>query len=75
LRLAGATSWQVVVDLEKRSLNMLFTSRKRANGAHRFGAADIKILTADNDDELRKTMPEADIPVINRVYVRNAGSS
>src|SRR3546814_14518929 len=53
-------------------MNMLFYTSKEKELMERIAKAlpDINILTADNDDELRKTIPEADILVTsNRVYV------
>jgi len=53
-------------------MNMLFYTSKEKEIIERLAKAfpEVKILTADDDDELRKTMPEADILVTsNRVYV------
>lgn len=53
-------------------MNMLFYTSKEAKIIARITKAfpEVKILTADTDDELRARMPEADILVTsNRVYV------
>lgn len=53
-------------------MNMLFFTSKEKEIIERLAKAfpEVKILTADSDDELRKRMPEADILVTsNRVYV------
>lgn len=53
-------------------MNMLFYTSKETEIIARIAKAfpEVKILTADSDDELRQAMPEADILVTsNRVYV------
>lgn len=57
-------------------MNMLFYTSKEKEIIERIAKAfpDVKILTADTEEQLAKVMPEADVLVTsNRVYVPSAG--